>query len=186
MEATAGVRRYSELQAIIDDCKEDDATGVVTLTEFATEQVELFSRRMFVWCTRCFNCARSSNAVGLRISQSFHKRPRDVALQSRSTMRRTRQSDRSPSTTPRLPRSDGVFLIMSIHHEHCTWGNKHLRMSYWYRLQAYHEASSRHRTEMHPDEQDCLLICARKCGPLSAQEPRNWLYVVARVVCTIP
>ena len=50
---------------------------------------------------------------------------------------------------------------------------KFLRMSYWYRLQAYYEASAKHRVLMHEDEQDHLLICTRMYVQMSNETKRK-------------
>jgi hypothetical protein len=176
----------TELRAVLDDCGSmQSANGVPILTEYAAEQLLLFSRRMFAWATRNYNCARSSNAAGLRLSGSFQPTTKRgtaleladcgiVALGSVTFFdTKTYKNQWSPSHIVNAPRSmyigSGPYIAQQY--------------SYWYRLQRYISISAAHRAEMPPGEEDNLLIGARKCG---RQTTRRKNHVTGKMDVHVP
>ena len=156
----------TQLQENISDCNtEHDADGGALLTDYAKEQVLLYTRRMFNWCCRCFNCARSSDTAGLRLSGSFIATTRRGTLLtldecSAATVgsvsmwnTKTYKNKWSPPHNVNAPRKAYVSHGYDVQ-----------RMNYWYWLERYVELSALHRAQMTPQEADHLLIGTRVCG----------------------
>jgi hypothetical protein len=153
----------NELQQIIDDCgAERDGRGEAILTDYANEQVLLFARRAFIWCTRCFNCARSSDAVGLRTSRSFTPTTRrGTALELHECATAAVGSVIFFDTKTAKGRFSEPHNVFAPRRQYV--GDDYLRMSYWYRLSKYMAASASHRKQMHTGEHDHLLISSKLC-----------------------
>ena len=157
----------TELRAVLDDGGAiQSANSAPILTEYAADQLLLFSRRMFTWATRSYNCARSADAAGLRLRGSFQPTTRrgtvlelaDCGIATLGSVTffdtKTYKNQWSPTHIVNAPRSKyiggGPYVA--------------LQYSYWYRLQQYINLSAAHRAEMPPGEDNHLLISARKCG----------------------